>query len=353
MTKQDLKQDLINEILFGMKELDEKQLQHLQMLLYMKMDNYEISMKSTEVAIYEGDINEILFKKFIISKKVNGCTDRTIKHYTKTLKSAFAVIGKSCLEVTSDDIRMYMAKRNLKDNVTATTVNNEWRVISSFYTWLQKEEFLLKNPILKVPQMKAQKKKKKAFTELEIEKMRDVLKDEREKAIFELLLSTGARVSELVNIKLSEISKNQILVHGKGQKDRIVYLNAKAQLALEKYIDKRNDGSEYLFPGGAYCKDAKGSAKTHLWWTEKKNVNEDKQVDMGSVEAMVRRRGKKVGVTAYPHKFRRTCATFALRNGMPIEQVSKMLGHESVETTQIYLDLTEKDLEIAHEKYVR
>ena len=353
MIKKDLKQDLVNEILFGMKELDEKQLQHLQMILYMKMDKYEISMKSTEVAIYEGDINEILFKKFIISKKVNGCTDRTIEHYTKTLKSVFSVIGKSCLEVTSDDIRMYMAKRNLKDNVTATTVNNEWRVISSFYTWLQKEEFLLKNPISKVPQMKAQKKKKKAFTEIEIEKMRDVLKDEREKAIFELLLSTGARVSELVNIKLSEISKNQILVHGKGQKDRIVYLNAKAQLALEKYMNKRNDESEWLFPGGAYCKEATGRAKTHLWWTVQKNINENKPVDMGSVEAMVRRRGRKVGVTAYPHKFRRTCATFALRNGMQIEQVSKMLGHESVETTQIYLDLTEKDLEIAHEKYVR
>ena len=353
MIKQDLKQDLINEILFGMKGMDEKQLQHLQMLLYMKMEKYEISMKSTEVAIYEGDINEILFKKFIISKKVNGCTDRTIEHYTKTLKSVFSVIGKSCLEVTSDDIRMYMAKRNLKDNVTATTVNNEWRVISSFYTWLQKEEFLLKNPISKVPQMKAQKKKKKAFTEIEIEKMRDVLKDEREKAIFELLLSTGARVSELVNIKLSEISKNQILVHGKGQKDRIVYLNAKAQLALEKYIERRKDESEYLFPAGYKNTATKGRAKTHLWWTERKNVNEDKQIDMGSVEAMVRRRGRKVGVTAYPHKFRRTCATFALRNGMPIEQVSKMLGHESVETTQIYLDLTEKDLEIAHEKYVR
>ena len=353
MIKNDLKQDLINEILFGMKEIDEKQLQHLQMLLYMKMNKYEISMKSTEVAIYEGDINETLFKKFLISKKVNGCTDRTIKHYANTLKFVFNVIQKSCLEVTSDDIRMYMAKRKIKDNVTAITVNNEWRVLSSLFTWLQKEEILLKNPIAKVPQMKTQKTKKKAFTEMEIEKMRDVLRDEREKAIFETLLSTGARVSELVNIKRNEVSKNQMLVHGKGQKDRIVYLNAKAQLALEKYIEKREDESVYLFPAGFKNSTTKGTAKTHLWWTEKKNINEDKPIDKGSVEAMIRRRGRKVGVTAYPHKFRRTCATFALRNGMPIEQVSKMLGHESVETTQIYLDLTEKDLEIAHEKYVR
>ena len=205
MIKSDLKQDLINEILFCMKEIDEKQLQNLQMLLYMKMNKYEISMKSTEVAIYEGDINETLFKKFIISKKVNGCTDRTIEHYTKTLKNAFDVIGKSCLEVTSDDIRMYMAKRKLKDNVTATTVNNEHRVLSSLYTWLQKEEILLKNPIMKVPLMKAPKKKKKAFTELEIEKMRDILREEREKAIVETLLSTGARVGELVNIKRNEV----------------------------------------------------------------------------------------------------------------------------------------------------
>lgn len=353
MIKSDIKQDLTNEILIGMKELDEKQLQHLQMLLYMKLNKYDITLKSTEVAVYEGDINETLFKKFIISKKVSGCTDRTIEHYAKTLKFVFNVMQKSCLEVTSDDIRTYMARRKIKDNVAAITINNEWRVLSTLYTWLQKEEILIKNPILKVPQMKAQKKKKKAFTEIEIEKMRDALKNEREKAIFEILLSTGARISEIVNIKLSEISNNQDLVHGKGQKDRIVYLNAKAQLALGKYIEKRNDKSEYLFPAGIYKTKATGSSKTHMWWTKRENVNEDKHIDKSTIEAFIRRRGRKVGVVAHPHKFRRTCATFALRNGMPIEQVSKMLGHESVGTTQIYLDMTEKDLEIAHEKYVR
>lgn len=353
MIESDLKQDLINEILYGMTGIDEKQQEHLKMILYMKMEKYNISLKSTEVAIYEGDINEILFKKFIIAKKVSGCTDRTIEFYTKTLNSVFLVIGKSCMEVTSDDIRLYMATRKIKDNVTATTINNEFRVISSFYTYLQKEEILLKNPISKVTTMKEPKKKKKSFKEIEIEKMRDVLKNEREKAIFEILLSTGARVSELVNIKLEEVSGNKAIVHGKGQKDRIVYLNAKAQLALEKYLEKREDKSEYLFPAGFQSNKAQGKAKTHLWWTERKNVNEDKPIDKGSIEQLIRNRGRKVGVTAYPHKFRRTCATFALRSGMPIEQVSKMLGHESIETTQIYLDMKEKDLEIAHEKYVR
>ena len=336
-----------------MNLIDEKEQERLKMLLYMKLDKYDISLKNTEVSIYRGDINETLFKKFIVAKKVSGCTDRTIGHYAKTLKSIFCVIGKSCLEVEKDDIRMYMAKRKLKDNVSAVTVNNEHRVMSSFYTWLQKEEILLKNPIAKVPIMKAPKRKKKAFTEIEIEKMRDVLKDEREKAIFEVLLSTGARVSEIANIKMNEISKNQILVHGKGQKDRIVYLNAKEKIALEKYIEKRKDKSEYLFPAGIKNVNSSGSAKTHLWWLDVKNINVDKAIDRGSIEAMIRRRGRKVGVTAYPHKFRRTCATFALRNGMQIEQVSKMLGHENVGTTQIYLDMTEKELELAHERYVR
>ena len=158
--------------------------------------------------------------------------------------------------------------------------------------------------------------------------------------MIELLLSTSCRVSEVAQILIEEIDGERILVHGKGEKDRYVYLNAKAQLMLERYMSERKDKSPYLFPR---CRDG---------WRNPKNIEEG-HIDMATIEQMTRKIAKRAGVErANPHKFRRTCATMALRRGMPIEQVSKMLGHEQVSTTQIYLDLTEDELALAHKKYV-
>lgn len=185
--------------------------------------------------------------------------------------------------------------------------------------------------------------------DMEIEKLRVAARDIREKAIVELLLSTGCRVTELVNIKLSEIDDDKILVHGKGQKDRYVYLNARAKLAVDMYVEQRKDKNPYLFPKGIFSKEG---GEKHNWWMNPQNVV-DGHTSTGAIEKITRSMAKRTGVErANPHKFRRTCATMALRRGMPIEQVSKMLGHECIATTQIYLDLTERDLKQAHEKYV-
>ena len=162
-------------------------------------------------------------------------------------------------------------------------------------------------------------------------------------------------MTELVNIKKDEINGNAILVHGKGEKDRTCYLNAKAVVALESYLKERKDGNPYLFPGGLVkmVREASHPDELSKWYTDEKFVHKTKQVDIASIEALVRNLGERTGVKkVYPHKFRRTCATFALRRGMAIEQVSKMLGHEQISTTQIYLDLNERELEAAHRKYV-
>ena len=174
--------------------------------------------------------------------------------------------------------------------------------------------------------------------------------------IVEMLLSTGCRVSELTEILLADIEGSKILVRGKGAKERYVYLNAKAQLALEQYLSERKDDNPFLFPKGKMLSewDRKGLTKEDMksWWKDREKIK-DGHVDKGSIEKVVVRIAKRAGIDkANPHKFRRTCATMALKRGMPLLQVSKMLGHESTETTQIYLDLSEDDLAQAHKKYV-
>lgn len=314
----------------------------LRNIFYIEFDGYEISSRCTDIAMLQEDRNETLVKKFIVSKMVKGCTERTIKFYTTTMKFVLNRINKTIDDITSDDIRLYIALRKRKDGVTDTTIDNELRILRSFYAFSLAEELLTKNPMLKIDNVRKERHKKDALTEEEIEKLRyqasvgmgtrQALKYiDRDVFVIELLLSTGVRISELVGIKLNEIKGNRILVHGKGRKDRYVYMNAKAIFAMERYLGKKkNENSPYLFPG-----------------------DEDGHIGIGTIEKRTRDLAKLAGVEkANPHKFRRTCATMALRRGMPIEQVSKMLGHEEISTTQIYLDLSEKDLEYAHSKYV-
>ena len=211
----------------------------------------------------------------------------------------------------------------------------------------------------KVDPIKREKTQKEAFTDYEIEELRAAANGKREKMILEVLLSTGCRVSELVQIQVSDLDfdENRALVHGKGNKDRWVYLNAKAVYAVKSYLADRKDMNPYLLPRmksiGATSK-VKVSQRTYCdWWMNPENVENDGHTDKSSLEGITRRMAKRAGVQrANPHKFRRTCATMALRRGMPIEQVSKMLGHEQISTTQIYLDLSEEDLRRSHKTYV-
>ena len=172
-----------------------------------------------------------------------------------------------------------------------------------------------------------------------------------------MLLSTGCRVSELCNIKISEIDGDKLTVHGKGNKYRTVYLNAKAIVAVENYMKERNDSNPYLFPGAVICfhgGDFKICPKDReKWYMNADKVDKERRYSTSGMEGKMRKIGKRAGVeNVHPHRFRRTCATLALRRGMPLEQVSKMLGHEDLSTTQIYLDLSEEDLRMAHKKFV-
>lgn len=353
---QDRREDIVNQlVMWAMRHgVDGKMAKYD---FYMILNGVEIVSRSTEIAEIQEDRNKFLLKKFLIAKKVAGCTEKTIGYYAKECTKILDRIGKTVDQVTPDDIRYYMAIRLRKDKVSDVTVGSEIRALGSFYGWLYLEELIKSNPMAKVDRIKVKKQKKEALTEMEIEKLRAAAEGEKEKLIIELLLSTGCRVSEIVQILISEIENNRILVHGKGNKDRYVYLNARAQLSLENYLKERKDNNPYLFPRGPQATEMwnmKGAKRRNIkdWWKCPEFIREG-HMDKSSVECMTRKIAKRAGVEkANPHKFRRTCATLALRRGMPIEQVSKMLGHENISTTQIYLDLSEDDLALAHQKYV-
>lgn len=332
--------------------------------LIIILNNYEITPRCTEVTVVNEDDTIKYLRLFLINKRVSGRTDRTIKHYKAELERFFKEVQKSPLDITSDDIKMYLAVKEVRDGASKVYQKNILRVVSSFYQWMTKEEYIFKNPMNKVDEIKIPKTKKEAFTEAQIEQLRFSIGDDiRLICIFELLLSTWCRISELVQIKLNDISENKetVLVHGKGSKDRTCYISAKAKIYLQKYLSERTDDNEYLFPNcriavnsnesiSAECKKAKLKPKD--WWKSKELVSTG-HIDKSSVESALRNLGKRANVEkVHPHRFRRTGATFALRRGMPIEQVSKILGHESIETTQIYLDISEQELAQAHKKYV-
>ena len=354
------KNDLINKIVISMwDEIGEQAAKRLQAALYVNLSGYDVRKISTELTVYDEKNAADYLKKFLIAKKIKGCTDSTLHFYGTSLKKIFETISKSPMDIQADDIRVYIANRQIKGNVSLTTINNEIRNLSSFYEWMQKEEIRTKNPMNKIEQIKVYKKQKEAFSDMEIEKMRGNIRDNRTRAIFELLLSTWCRVSEIAQIRLSEIDGDRILIHGKGKKDRYAYMNAKALFAVKEYLKERRDLNPFLFPKMISLLDAaqkrKGQPQSEcrFFYRDPELIEENNHIDKGTIESIIRKLGRSVDVVAHPHKFRRTGATFALRTGMPIEQVSKILGHANLSVTQIYLDLHEEDIRNAHEKYVR
>lgn len=338
----------------------------LRSRLYIALEPYEITERSTELVVADEESIEKYVRRFLISKRVSGRTVRTLQAYETALKAFFRECPKIPTEVNPDDIKMFLAVKEVRDGVGKVYQKHLFRCISSFYDWMTKEEYIARNPFNKIESIKLPKAKKPAFTEMDIERLRNAIppNDSRLALAFELLLSTWCRVSELTCMKISEFSENKasVIVHGKGQKDRTCYLNARTKLALERYLNLRNDSIDWLFPSstfdayGSNCISVamKGTPQEELvnWWQQKDFVK-NQPLDKCSIESKIRKLGKAAGIEhTHPHRFRRTGATFALRRGMPIEQVSKLLGHESIETTQIYLDISENELEQGHKKYV-
>lgn len=336
------KESMVDEIVNELANQFDIDMHLAQNVITVAVEKYTITQTTTELTVYHGQENISLIKKFIVCKRVAGCSSKTLKYYQATLKFFFKRVNKRATEVNTDDVRVYLAFREMRDHVSASMRDNDRRILSSFFTWMRKEGLRTDNPIETIGPIKKAKKKKKAFSEMDVEWLRIACETPRDKFIIEFLLSTGCRVSEFSQILISDLEGDQVLVHGKGSKDRYVFLNAKAQIAMKNYMAYRREkfGDQDINPY-LLRPELNGPAQTLA------------PVAVSGIEIAVRRIGKKAEVeNVHPHRFRRTCATWALRKGMPVELVSLMLGHEKIETTQIYLDIDEDNLRTSHKKYV-
>lgn len=347
-----MKQELIDNIMAALSsKLDADQLMLVKNTLLIYLNDYDIISNKYEITTEVKSDDDIL-KMYLVSKKIDGLSDRTLRGYEKELNRLLHMyIKKSCLEYTGEDLKFHFARRMIDNpNLSKVTLNNERRYFSAFFQWLNDNDYIVKNPMKAIKMMKEDKTIKKAFTEEEVERMREKL-IEREKqsfskkdkeintrniAIFEFLLSTGCRVSELTNAKMKNLDlvNKEVIVFGKGAKERTCYLNTKSVMALQKYLDIRHIDSDYIFI----------PYETSFKYDH---------IEKSLVEVLVRELGRECGIEkSHPHKFRRTCATWALNKGMPIEEVQEMLGHEQMDTTLIYAKVNKKNVKASHEKYL-
>ena len=333
------KLNIIRRIIDDMKPyLNQRQISELNQALLINLEDVELIDKERP---YDEDYrkeNNRLFESFIDTKQLEGRSENTLNYYKLMIEKLLMSFDKPLQNVTTNDIREWLILYK-ETGVSNVTVNNVRRIFNSFFSWLEAEEYILRNPMRRIHRVKEEYQIKKPYSEWEIERLRVYLKDEvRDRAIFELLLSTGMRLSELVGLNRGDVdfSEREILVFGKGAKQRIVYFDDKTSLFLQTYLESRSDDNPALF--------------VH----QKRNGDSYERLGKSGVGTLIRLWGKNTGIDdVHPHRFRRTMATRALRAGMPIEQIQVLLGHSSIETTRIYAKVNQDDVKYAHRKYVR
>ena len=335
------KGDFIDSFIYSLSGfIEQEKITELKDRLYAALADYNLVSKDSETAVscaVEYD-NEWYLGRFLAIKSIAGASKKTLAYYRQTIGHMFLTIGKHIKLITTDDMRLYFAHRNIRDNLSKVSQDNERRVFNSFFKTMVEEELLEKNIMVKIPQIKKPKIVKKPFSEYEIELLRKAaegtggVKGKRALAIIDTLYSTGCRVGELSGMNRTALEGDKILVTGKGNKQRYVYFNAKALLSVNIYLQTREDDSEALF------------VETHRPY---------RRLQVGSIGSIVKNVGTLAGVkNVHCHRFRRTAATIALKRGMPIEQVSLMLGHDELSTTQIYAKSDASEVERAHSLFL-
>ena len=271
---------------------------------------------------------------FISAKKIEGCSERTLSYYKATIQNMFKEITTSVMQITTEMLRDYLAKYQLNNNCGKVTIDNIRRNLSSFFSWLEDEDYIIKSPVRRIHKVRTGTTVKETFSDESIEKLRDGCADVRDLAIIDLLYSTGIRVGELVNLDRKDIDfeERQCVVHGKGNKERQVYFDARTKLHLLNYLGSRTDNNNALF----VTLD-----------------NPHERLKISGVEIRLRELGRKLEIErVHPHKFRRSMATKAIDKGMPIEQVQKLLGHQQIDTTMRYAMVSQNNVKISHRKFM-
>lgn len=311
--------------------LDNVQMEMLHKVLYRCLGNVEINTKSIEICEYT---NDELIKKFISAKEIEGCSKRTTKYYESTLLKMNSKMNKGITHMTTDDLRSYLTDYQKVNNCSKASVDNVRRNLSSFFSWLEEENYILKSPMKRIHKIKTDKVIKETYSDETLELLRDNCNCLRDLAIIDILASTGMRVGELVKLNINDIDfeNRECVVFGKGNKERPVYFDARTKIHLKNYLNSRNDSNQALF----------------VSLDEPHN-----RLNISGVEIRLRQLGRKLGIPkVHPHKFRRTVATKAIDKGMPIEQVQSLLGHSQIDTTMHYAMVNQNNVKESHRKYV-
>lgn len=327
-----MKQEMINEIMQDMAQnLDNTQLQRLQQVLEHTLFQYTISACNQKNNEQE---NIKYIEAFIAAKRVEGCSEKTISYYQTTIENMLAEVNKEVRKIITDDLRIYLTQYQNRKNLSKVTVDNVRRILSSFFSWLEDEDYILKSPVRRIHKVKTTSNIKETYSDESLELMRDSCTELRDLAMIDMLASTGMRVGEMILLNRSDVnfSDRECIVLGKGDKERIVYFDARTKIHLMNYLESRTDNNEALFVS------LKGKHE---------------RLKIGGIEVRLREMGKALGISkVHPHKFRRTLATVAIDKGMPIEQLQHLLGHRRIDTTLQYAMVKQSNVKIAHKKYI-
>ncbi|MBR0405814.1 MAG: tyrosine-type recombinase/integrase [Eggerthellaceae bacterium] len=282
----------------------------------------------------EGECGDDFVEAFLSAKRLEGCSERSIGYYASTLRGFTETVGKRIGSVNTDDIRDYLANYQRQSGASNVTVDNIRRIISSFFSWLEVEDYIYKSPAKRIKKIRATRPVKPVYSDEMLEVLRDSCCEIRDLAMIDLLASAGIRVGELVKLNRADIDlgSRECIVHGKGSKERKAYFDARAKVHLQAYLESRHDGNPALFVS---------LNKPHA------------RLEISGVETRLRKLGKELDLPrVYPHKFRRTLATKAIDKGMPIEQVQVLLGHSKIDTTLCYAMVDQENVKQSHRKYI-
>lgn len=313
------------------------------MLPYLSNEQMERLTDALEHALYSVEITRTeqpeqaepdLLEGFLNAKRIEGCSEKTLQYYRDTIQAMLDGIGKNARQILTEDLRRYLTEYQSNRKVGKVTIDNIRRIISSFFSWLEDEDKIVKSPARRIHKVKTAKVVKDTYTDEALEQMRDSCSNIRDLAIIDMLASTGMRVGEMVGLNREDVNfaERECVVLGKGNKERIVYFDARAKLHLQNYLETRTDQNEALFV------------------TVRSPNN---RLQIGGIETMLRKLGNRLNISkVHPHKFRRTLATTAIDKGMPIEQVQQLLGHQKIDTTMHYAMVKQQNVKQAHRKYI-
>lgn len=325
-----MKQDLIKDIIQGMLPyLNNAQCEKLQEVLQYTLVRYEVMETEQQESHSEQNYVEL----FLSAKRIEGCSEKSLKYYKATIEMMIVTVGKNIKHIETEDIRRYLTEYQKNKKSSKVTIDNIRRILSSFFSWLEDEDYILKSPVRRIHKVKTVTNIK-TYSDEALELMRDNCTELRDLAIIDMLASTGMRVGEMVLLNRNDIDFNEreCIVFGKGSKERVVYFDARTKIHLQNYLESRTDDNPALFV----------SLKAP-----------HKRLQIGGIETRLREFGKQLGLhKVHPHKFRRTLATMAIDKGMPIEQLQQLLGHRKIDTTLQYAMVKQSNVKIAHRKYI-